>query len=250
MSEVLHLKELDLDMINPSTYNYMDSKQGGHKIVVIGAPGTGKSQLIASIVYAKKHIIPVAMVSSGTESFNHFYAKMMPDTFIMDKYDEKQINKFIERQQLAKQYLDNPWALNIVDDLMDNPGDFMKPTQLRLFKNGRHMKMLYILALQYALDVRPAIRSNIDGTFILREPKLANRKKIYDNYASIIPDFKLFCDIMDEITNDYTALYIHNATNTNDWKQCVFWYKAKIVPEGFRFGCQDIWEFHHARYGK
>ena len=98
------------------------------------------------------------------------------------------------------------------------------------------------------MDVKPVIRTNIDSTFILREPSLKNRKSLWENYASIIPDFNMFCEIMDQITDDYTALYIHNATNSNKLTDCIFWYKAKPVPPGFQFGSPDYWLFHEERY--
>jgi len=119
-----------------------------------------------------------------------------------------------------------------------------------MYKRGRHWKMLYILSLQYAMDVKPVIRTNVDGVFILREPILKNRKSLWENYASIVPDFSLFCDIMDQLTGDYTALYIHNAGKSNDWQECVFWYKAQITPKDFKFGCEDYWAFHEQRYNK
>jgi hypothetical protein len=108
--------------------------------------------------------------------------------------------------------------------------------------------MLFILSLQYALDIRPAIRTNVDGTFILREHSLKVRKTLWENYASIFPDFDQFCQVMDQLTTDYTALYIHNATQSNKIEDCVFWYRAKPVPENFRVGCQDYWEFHKERF--
>jgi hypothetical protein len=33
-------------------------------------------------------------------------------------------------------------------------------------------------------------------------------------------------------------------------EDCVFWYKAKPVPESFRIGCEDYWDFHEQRYDK
>ena len=74
------------------------------------------------------------------------------------------------------------------------------------------------------------------------------RKTIWENYAGIIPDFQLFCDIMDKITDDYTALYIHNATQSNNFEDCVFYYKATPVPKSFKFGCDEYWDFHRDRY--
>ena len=98
------------------------------------------------------------------------------------------------------------------------------------------------------MDIKPVIRNSIDGTFILRESSLRNRKVLWENYASIIPDFKTFCSIMDQVTGDYTALYVHNQATTNDWKDCVFWYKAKPIPPDFRFGAKDLWKFHKQRF--
>lgn len=211
---------------------------------------TGKSTLIASLLYAKKHIFPVGMVMSGSEDSNHYYSKIFPTTFVYNSYNEDIIKKFVKRQKLAKEHLSNPWGVLLLDDCTDDPKCFNKPIQHALYKKGRHWKLWYILSLQYAMDVKPVIRVNVDGTFILREPSVKIRKTIWENYAGIIPDFSLFCQIMDQITDDYTALYIHNATTSNNIEDCIFWYKAKIVPKDFKFGCEDYWDFHNDRYNK
>lgn len=238
-------------MIPPTTKQFKEGVQScGSKIVVIGKPNTGKSTLIANLLYSKKHMIPAGMVMSGTEDTNHFYTKIFPSTFVYNSYDEEQVTKFIKRQKLAKQHLANPWAVLIIDDCTDNPSIFRKPLQNGIYKKGRHWSMWYILSLQYSMDVPPAIRTNVDGVFILREPLIKNRENIYKNYAGIIPDFKLFCDILDQITDDHTALYIHNTTTSNNWQECVFWYKPdyEIARRGFEFGSEDFWSFHYSRY--
>jgi hypothetical protein len=194
----------------------------------------------------KRSIFPVGLVMSGTEDSNQHYQKMFPAAFVYNKLDEKKINDFITRQKVAKRHLANPWAILLLDDCMDDPKIFNKPLFQALYKNGRHWKMLLIVSLQYAMDIRPAIRVNVDGVFIFREPSVKIRKVIWENYASIIPDFTLFCAIMDEITSEYTALYIHNQTTTNNWHDCVYWYKAQPSPP-FKFGCQEIWKFNKQR---
>jgi hypothetical protein len=135
----------------------------------------------------------------------------------------------------------NKWILTIVDDCLDDRSMFNKAPQPGIFKNGRHWKMLYIVSLQYALDIQPQMRCNIDGVFLFREPNLNMRKKLYENFASIIPDFKLFEKLMNEFTGDYTALYIKNDITTNDWRECVFWFKAPLIPPeyNFKFGCNE-----------
>jgi hypothetical protein len=77
---------------------------------------------------------------------------------------------------------------------------------------------------------------------------LRNRRILWENYSSVVGDFQTFCDIMDQLTNDYTALYIHNATTSSNIEDCVFWYKAKPVPDSFRIGSDDYWAFHDQRF--
>jgi hypothetical protein len=136
----------------------------------------------------------------------------------------------------------------MIDDCTDDPRILATPLQQGMYKRGRHWKMMYILSLQYSMDVKPVIRTNVDGIFILREPIMKNRKSLWENYASIIPDFSLFCEILDQMTDDYTALYIHNQTRSNVWQDCVFWYKAPLVPDDFKFGAPEYWQFHEDRF--
>lgn len=211
---------------------------------------TGKTTLITSLLYAKKHIFPVGIAMSGSEDSNGSYRKIMPSTFVFNDYNEDKIKDFIRRQKIAREHLANPWGVILLDDCTDDPRIFNKPLQHGMYKRGRHWKMWYILSLQYAMDVKPVIRTNVDGIFILREPILKNRESLWRNYASIIPDFSMFCDVMDQLTDDYTALYINNAGKSNNWQDCVFYYKASLTPENFKFGCDDYWKFHYDRYEK
>lgn len=244
----LYVKELDPDIIQPSSKTMYNPDQGGSKIVIIGKPGTGKTTLITSLLYQKKHIFPVGLVMSGTEDSNGHYRRIFPSTFVYNKLEPEVVESFVKRQKVAKKHLQNPWGILLLDDCTDDPKTFKEPLFQGLYKNGRHWKMLYILSLQYCMDIKPVIRTNIDGTFILREPSVKNRKSLWENYAGIIPDFSTFCTIMDQITDDYTALYIHNNTQSNKLEDCIFWYKAQMIPDGFKMGSPDYWQFHQQRY--
>ena len=243
--KTFHIHELDINTIRPCS-NAED--EDGSKIAVIGRPGSGKSFLIRDLIYAKQHIFPVAQIISGTEDSNKFFSSIFHELFIHEKLDVSHIQNFSKRQKIAKNYLGEwAWGLLVVDDCMDDISLFRNAAFLNLMKNGRHWKLLFILGLQYAMDILPALRICIDGCFIFREPNIRFRKILYENYASIFGDFKLFCKVMDELTDDHTALYINNRSTSNRIEDCVFWYRARDVGD-FEFGCEDYKLFHDERF--
>jgi hypothetical protein len=62
--------------------------------------------------------------------------------------------------------------------------------------------------------------------FILRENIVSNRKRIYDSYAGMFPSFEVFCQVMDQCTENFECLVIHNNAKSNKLEDQVFWYKA------------------------
>jgi hypothetical protein len=221
-----------------------------HRFLLMDFTVTHNTTLISSLLYAKRHIFPVATVANGSEEFNHFYKSIMPPVFIHNEYSEDLLKNFMKRQKIAKEHLENPWAILLLDDCTDDPKIFNTSSMQSLWKKGRNMKLWFILSLQYAMDVKRVIRVNVDNCFILREPSVAIRKAIWENYASVIPDFTQFCQIMDQVTENYHALYIKNDANSNKVEDCVFYYKATPPPKDFKFGCEDYWKFSDERYNK
>jgi len=240
----IRIKELDINDLRPRSI-----EDDGVKYAMIGKPGTGKSSIIKSYMHAKRHIFPVGLFCNGTEDSTQFFSKHVPNLFI-HPLSITLVESFIKRQKLAKQYLSNPWSLFITDDCMDDTRIFTKPAFKYVFKNGRHLKMSYIMSLQYSIDVKPDIRGCIDGTFILRESNERFRKNLYENYASVIPTYAEFKAILDSVTGDYTALFIDNRATSNAVEDCVYYYKANLnmIEPDFKFGCQEFWDFSANRY--
>lgn len=246
----IKLHELDLNDIEPREIGQTD-KGNGAKYLEIGHPGSGKSSLLTSILWAKKHIIPVAQVYSGSESSNNYYSSLFPPVFIYNSLKIDNIQKLIERQIHAKKYLENPWALLVIDDCFDDKKIFNHKVFGHLSKEGRHHKLLQIMAMQYVNDVGPVIRSCADGIFIFRESNLKNRKNLFDYYAgAYLESFSDFCAIMDEVCQNFNCLFVKNNVQSNKLEDCLFYYKADMskIPEDFKFGCKSLWDFNEQRY--
>ena len=250
--QTVHIKEFNPDLIDPNDKT-VHTREKGFRVVMIGKPGVGKSNMIKYLLWCKKHLIPVCVAQSGSELLNHDFKKYIHTLFVYNGYEEENIEDFMKRQRLAIQHLENEWGALVIDDCTNKPSELNSEIQHKLYKIGRHAQILYILSLQYSMDVDPSIRTCVDGVFIFREPNLKNRRRLHENYAGIIPDFTTFCLLMDEITSDYTAMYIHNRTTSNKWEDCVYYCKApdmdKKYPD-FKFGCPDSWKFANSRYNQ
>ena len=94
---------------------------------------------------------------------------------------------------------------------------------------------------RYPLGIPPNLRTNIDYVFILREPYIANRKRIYENYAGMFPTFESFCQVMDQCTENYECLVINNNSKSNKLQDQIFWYKASPHND-FKLGSKEFWE--------
>ena len=219
-------------------------------VLFIGKRNTGKSYLIKDLLWHKQRI-PIGTVISGTEGANAFYSKMVPSLFIHEEFNPVILSNVLKRQQiLTKQLMKETEARGasgidrrtfvIMDDCMyDNK--WVTDKYIRsLFMNGRHYGILYILALQYVMGIPPVLRGNVDYVFILRENMVSNRKRIYEQFAGIFPTFEFFCQIMDQCTEYYECLVIHNGSKSNRLEDAVFWYKAAPRPD-FRIGARDFW---------
>jgi hypothetical protein len=242
----LELKKFDMKSIS-----FKANESKGPVIVLIGKRDTGKSFLVRDLLYYHQDI-PVGSVISGTEEGNGFYGKMVPRLFIHNEYNTVIIENILKRQRTIlkqikkemetyKRTTIDPRAFVILDDcLYDNTWSRDKMMRL-LFMNGRHWKIMLVITMQYPLGIPPTLRTNIDYVFILRENYIANRKRIYDNYAGMFPTFESFCQVMDQCTENYECLVINNNVKSNKLQDQVFWYKADNHND-FRLGSKEFWD--------
>jgi hypothetical protein len=246
----LNLKKFDMRWISFDA-NQEINKAKGPVIVLIGRRDTGKSFLIQDLLFYKQDI-PIGTVISGTEEGNGFYSTMVPKLFIHNEYNTVIIENILKRQksvlkQINKEYLTykksniDPRAFVIMDDCLYDSSWIKDKMMKLLFMNGRHWKIMLIITMQYPLGIPPALRTNIDYVFILREPVISNRKRIYENYAGMVPTFEAFCQVMDQCTENYECLVVHNNAKSNKLQEQIFWYKADTHKK-FRLGSKEFWE--------
>jgi hypothetical protein len=242
---------LDMKKFDMKNISFRPDENKGPVVVLIGRRDTGKSFLVRDLLYYHQDI-PIGTVISGTEAGNGFFAEHVPKLFIHDEYNSAIIENILKRQKTVLKQIKkemeaykrtniDPRAFVILDDcLYDNKWTKDKLMRL-LFMNGRHWKIMLIITMQYPLGIPPNLRTNIDYVFILREPYIANRKRIWENYAGMFPTFESFCQVMDQCTENFECLVINNNAKSNKLQDQIFWYKAQNHG-GFKLGSKEFWE--------
>jgi len=224
--------------------------------IFIGRRRTGKSTLVRDLLFHHK-TLPLGTVISGTEESNDFYKKIVPPLFIHGAYSPVIIQNYVNRQKLIMQKIMkeqaergqsriDPRSFLILDDCLYDD-TWIRDLNIRyLFLNGRWVKVFFLITLQYPLGVPPILRTNVDYVFILREPYMSNRRRIFENYGSAFPSFEFFCQVMDQCTQNYECLVISNNTQSNKIEDIIFWYKAELHGD-FRIGAPEFWS-HSAQH--
>lgn len=220
--------------------------------VFIGRRRTGKSTLVRDLLFHHQNL-PIGTVISGTEESNGAYGKLIPPIFIHPEYSPMILDNYVKRQKkMMKSIQDestqgiiskkDPRSFLILDDCMYDDSWTHDKNIRYLFMNGRWLKVFFIITMQYPLGIQPALRTNVDFVFILREPYLTNRKRIFDNYGSTFPSFEFFCQMMDQLTENFGCIVIDNTSQSSKLIDTIFYYKAEIHPD-FKICSPELWKF-------
>ena len=219
--------------------------------VFIGKRGTGKSTLVADILYHLRRI-NAGVAISATEDGNAFYSSFIPDLLIHSEYKPEVVQQVITRQKKTingKDTTKDKDVFLLLDDCMYDKR-MIRDTNIRgIFMNGRHWRITFMLTMQYCMDLPPDLRANIDYVFILRENIIKNQEKLYKNVFGIFPHFSVFQDVLNSCTEGYDGLVLDNTSKSNNIQDCVYWYRAKPNRK-FRIGSKELWDYCSKKYDK
>lgn len=218
------------------------------KVAVIGKPGTGKSTLITDLLYQHRKRLPMGVIMSGTEESNGHYGTMVPDLYIYGEYNQPVIDEIVKRQKKAiRNKVPNAECFLVLDDCMDDKSWIKNKMTKGIFKNGRHWKLFFLLAMQYCMDIPPELRTCLDYIFILKENIKMNKKKLYEHYCGLFPNVDMFTKVLDSCTENYQCLVVKNRCISNQLEDVYFWYKADLHDD-FKIGGPSFWNYAKVAY--
>ena len=201
---------------------------------IIGKRATGKTVLCADLLsrrrppFDKGALVCPTIVTKGSEC-----APMFAPDRVHGNYDPQILRDVMAEQKqaigeaaAAGQTLDKTSRV-VLDDALYSIESVDKLREIVIY--GRNLYIDLIVALPYPFGLPPTLRGSIDYVFILRENIISNRRRLYDNYAGMLPNFETFCDLLDKTTLDYDCLVIDNTVQSNKPEDCLFFYNANFV---------------------
>lgn len=247
----------------------LDKIQKSEVLHVVGKPSSGKTFLILFILYALKHLYAVCQVFCGTEDTQNAFTPVVGGAFVSSTYDEHQHRKQIARQSICKKECAQGSMIEVIDDFGYNTKISKSETIIQSHKNGSQwFDQLLIMGYQSIRDIPEKILNSPSKVFIFMETEDSNRRKIHRAYFKVlIPEYKDFAQLMNDICQDFTCLVVDLKSQTSKLEDSLFYYKApgwawktdpkpkegkKVklhpYPEGWTFGCSQFRQWSEQRY--
>jgi len=179
---------------------------------------SGKSCLLKYLVEAERHKFNKIYVICPTEKINRFYSDIVDDECIFDNYDEKWVDKLINKMTVInsnKPQKERKNVLLILDDIVSDHNFHQSPTLKKLFIRGRHINIAIILTFQYLNLIPPVARVNLDFLFCGQMNKQSIDLLISEFISGDISK-EDFLKMFYRCTRDYNFLVINNNSVKDD----------------------------------
>ena len=232
---------------------------------IIGKRGTGKTRLVCDLAYNwylngmrcqrkmpdgttqnYQRKLDMVVCFSPTELIKQDFKVFVPSAFRYPKFRENVVNDLVAKQKSVLEQEGGAdkcqRVLMIIDDCAFEKGFFKTEIIRFIAMNLRHYNVHVIITVQYALDVPPAIRQNIDYCFCLHDNSNSNKKRYWEHFYGQIASQRDFNSIFDALTNDYSCMVGLNGVQSSTLTDTLFWYKGDVkLPSEFRMGRPAYW---------
>ena len=218
-----------------------------HRIFLcVGKRGTGKSTLIRDLMFHMKSFIHLPFAMTPTEESTKMFEECMPSACVHSECKPETLNNIIEHQRKrGRRHEAQEHLLMVLDDMMFDK-KILKCLEMRdIFMNGRHLKITFINAMQYVMDMGPDLRTQVDYVFALRENIISNLTKLWKYFFGMFTNYHDFETTFKALTEDNGCIVIDNTVKSNQIKDTVFWYKADVTIGTYKLGRSRYWKLNY-----
>lgn len=213
-------------------------------VLMVGSRYTGKFTLTRDLLYHHRDV-PIGCIISPIDEAEKRFERIAPSLFIHHEYSSNIPENVLKRQKAVHRNEnedEDKRAFVILDDCFYDDCLARDCNLHRLLENGRDYETLVVLTMGFPMGIPPTLRSQIDYVFITRSNLMGHRRRLYESYAgNVFPSIDVFCQVMDQYTNNFDCIVIAKNATSDRWEDQVFWYKAEMHPP-FKVGAEELWD--------
>jgi len=215
-------------------------------ILFVGKKGSGKSTLLKDIFFHLRHRFDMVVALAGTPGSEEMFREFIPDALIYNKINVRVVEKLAEyaRIMVAKRNPRN--ILLLMDDCLGYTGTndkkiFEHNVFREIANNQRHLHITFAVSLQYCMEMKPHLRSQIDYCFVFQDTMISNRKRLWQYFFGMFEDLDSFSKTLFKCTRDYECLVLDNVHNTGNFEDNLYYYKARTDIPHYQLGKNSFW---------
>jgi hypothetical protein len=194
------------------------------KILVLAKRGCGSGAIAKNIIrfFIDKRNYDNTIIMSADSTWENFYPyKKSKISLATDTISLQAIWNYQKNLMRTKGYGSN--KLLIVLDSYEINSILIQ----EILMNSRHYSTTILMTIQNPNSLSPVLRSSFDFIFICKETNCSDKMRIYNNYVSIYPNFQMFSDVFDKLTQNFRSMVV----NYQNMDNLIMWFKAKKHKE-------------------
>jgi hypothetical protein len=226
-------------------FNPNDIKEH-RNILAVGRRGSGKSSLMADILYHLRDRFDYCMAMCPTQESAAFFRKIMPSCCIFNRFSQAKLELLLKTaNELVVKGKPRSFLL-ILDDVFYDASVSRSNAFNELCCNGRHAHISCFLCVQHVTSIPPIARSSMDVVMACRSPVLADRIRLQKYFFGLLStqDFEV---LFDRCTQNFECCVLDNTQCTTDISQCIYWYKANVGLPDFQL-CSKVFHVLQEKY--
>jgi hypothetical protein len=201
----------ELRRFNPAAMPYASIS------ILIGIRQTGKSTLIRDILWHHEPFQKVSILV-GYDYSKWCFQTFAPGDVTQEEYSAERVRFITDMAETTK-------SLLVLHNCIFDQKVIRQPEFCSIFNRPPHLT--FFMSQLYAIGLQRWQKERIDYVFVLRENFLANRRRIYEQYASDITDLETFNQLMLKYTQNYGCLVVDNTNKASRaLEDRIFWYCA------------------------
>ena len=226
------------------------STLGKHpRILLVGRSGSGKSVALMDILsYLAESIDYCLLFSPTTDSVNEF-RKVAPASCVFSgglNLDVVETALRINRENAERKKARELFV--VADDVAATDKKLLSSPVMRDgLMNGRHACCGWAVSLQYVMDVPVDARSQFQIVVVCAENNQMNRRRIWQQFAGVVPTYRQFDAIMASCTQDHSCLVIDNSNPSATIQSSLFHWKARLHPPPYKLCRSRFWNLDATR---